>query len=350
MLIWNDDLETALAHADGLLAACRPQGWATAVANCQWIRAMAAVRAGRVAEAADDARPAYDFILRDVASAFDGLGGPAAGRRADRGVPSLDAAEAVFARVDPDTLEPGLLVRPTLFESRSRLRLAQQRPREALADARAAAADWAELQCDGAGIALWRVCAVEALMALDERDEARALAAEQLALAERHGALTSLAAALRAVAHAAAPGDAIAALERAAALFAAPAASNGAAAGLGRLEHLRALVDLGAALRRRGRLRRRSGAAARGAPSRRSATVPCGWPSGRGRSFSRRVRGRERALAGRDALTPAERRIARLAAGGRTNRQIAQELLVTQRTVETHLTHTFAKLDIGVAG
>ena len=56
MLIWNDDLEAAIAHADALLAACRPLGWASAVANCQWVRAMAALRAGRVAEAADDAR------------------------------------------------------------------------------------------------------------------------------------------------------------------------------------------------------------------------------------------------------------------------------------------------------
>ena len=55
---------------------------------------------------------------------------------------------------------------------------------------------------------------------------------------------------------------------------------------------------------------------------------------------------RRAALSGREALTPAERRVAQLAAEGRTNRQIAQELFVTQRTVETHLTHTFAKLDI----
>ena len=58
------------------------------------------------------------------------------------------------------------------------------------------------------------------------------------------------------------------------------------------------------------------------------------------------ARPRRPALAGRDALTAAERRVATLAAEGRTNRQIAQELFVTQRTVETHLTHTFAKLDI----
>ncbi len=355
MLVWNDDVESTLAHTEGLLAACRPLGWASAVANCQWVRAMAALRTGRVAEAADDARAAYEFKLRvsppySLAWAVT----PLAEALIERD--ELDEAEAVLARLDLEALEPALLVRPTLFEARSRLRLAQQRPREALADARTAATGWVELECDGAGIALWRTCAVEALIALGERDEARALAATQLALAEHHGAATSLAAALRAVAHTAPPAEAIAALERAVALFAGngvgeaavAAASNGTAApGLGRLEHVRVLVDLGAALRRRGRteaarepLREALHLADQGGAVRLAERA-------RAELRAAGARPRRAALAGRGALTPAERRVAMLAAEGRTNRQIAQELFVTQRTVETHLTHTFAKLDIG---
>ncbi|MFN0280589.1 MAG: helix-turn-helix transcriptional regulator, partial [Kineosporiaceae bacterium] len=41
-----------------------------------------------------------------------------------------------------------------------------------------------------------------------------------------------------------------------------------------------------------------------------------------------------------------EHRVATLAASGRSNPEIAQELFVTRRTVETHLTHVFCKLDI----
>jgi DNA-binding CsgD family transcriptional regulator len=49
---------------------------------------------------------------------------------------------------------------------------------------------------------------------------------------------------------------------------------------------------------------------------------------------------------GRDSLTPSERRIAVLAAEGRSNREIAQALFVTSKTVETHLRHAYKKLDI----
>ena len=51
-------------------------------------------------------------------------------------------------------------------------------------------------------------------------------------------------------------------------------------------------------------------------------------------------------LTGLEALTASERRIAELAAEGLTNREIAQTLFVTPRTVEGHLTNVFNKLDV----
>ena len=58
------------------------------------------------------------------------------------------------------------------------------------------------------------------------------------------------------------------------------------------------------------------------------------------------ARPRRDMLTGPEALTPAEHRIAALAAAGHTNREIAEQLYITLRTVETHLTHTFQKLQI----
>jgi DNA-binding CsgD family transcriptional regulator len=45
-------------------------------------------------------------------------------------------------------------------------------------------------------------------------------------------------------------------------------------------------------------------------------------------------------------LTPAERRVARLAAAGHSNKEIAQVLVVTVSTVEAHLSRSYAKLGV----
>jgi DNA-binding CsgD family transcriptional regulator len=52
------------------------------------------------------------------------------------------------------------------------------------------------------------------------------------------------------------------------------------------------------------------------------------------------------ALLGPGALTPRERQVARLAADGRTARQIGVELFIGERTVETHLGNAYAKLHV----
>ena len=59
------------------------------------------------------------------------------------------------------------------------------------------------------------------------------------------------------------------------------------------------------------------------------------------------ARPRRLSFTGVDALTASERRICVLAAKGLTNRDIAQELFVTPKTVENHLGRAYAKLGIG---
>jgi DNA-binding CsgD family transcriptional regulator len=114
------------------------------------------------------------------------------------------------------------------------------------------------------------------------------------------------------------------------------------------LERARSLADLGAALRRAGRR-----ADAREPLSEAlDLAARCG-----ARPLAARAREELRAAGARprrgwrrgvEALTPSELRIARLAAAGQTNREIAHELYVTLKTVEGHLAHAYGKL--GIAG
>ena len=52
------------------------------------------------------------------------------------------------------------------------------------------------------------------------------------------------------------------------------------------------------------------------------------------------------AVAAPAALTPSETRVARMAAEGMTNRDIAQALFVTPKTVEVHLSNAYRKLGV----
>jgi DNA-binding NarL/FixJ family response regulator len=57
-------------------------------------------------------------------------------------------------------------------------------------------------------------------------------------------------------------------------------------------------------------------------------------------------RPRRTVLTGLDSLTASERRIGELAGQGLSNREIAQTLFVTNRTVEGHLTNVYRKLRV----
>ena len=91
---------------------------------------------------------------------------------------------------------------------------------------------------------------------------------------------------------------------------------------------------------------------ARRSPAAADAAVACGAIATAERARRELValgaRPRRLRLRGVDALTPSEHRIAGLAAAGLSNRQIAQELFVSPKTVESHLGQVYGKL--GVSG
>jgi DNA-binding CsgD family transcriptional regulator len=64
-------------------------------------------------------------------------------------------------------------------------------------------------------------------------------------------------------------------------------------------------------------------------------------------AYARRARGeRKRPRHGWASLTPTEHQVAALVAEGMTNAQIAQQLLMGQATVKTHIDHIFTKLGV----
>jgi DNA-binding CsgD family transcriptional regulator len=77
------------------------------------------------------------------------------------------------------------------------------------------------------------------------------------------------------------------------------------------------------------------------------------WTEGAGLStaeaiaYAQRGRGeRKRPASGWASVTPSEHEVIRLVCEGLANKDIATRLFVSPRTVQAHLTHVYAKLDI----
>jgi DNA-binding CsgD family transcriptional regulator len=182
----------------------------------------------------------------------------------------------------------------------------------------------------------WRTLRALALDGLGRRDEALPLLDEELAGARRWGAPGALAGTLRVM-------GTMREEEGLDLLREAAGVSDGTPA---RLEHARALAALGSALRRgphpseaREPLRRAFEIAGRcGAQPLRELV--------RSELHAAGARPRRGSLTGRGSLTPSERRVAELAAAGHSNRDIAQALFVTPKTVEVHLTSVYRKLGV----
>jgi DNA-binding CsgD family transcriptional regulator len=183
----------------------------------------------------------------------------------------------------------------------------------------------------------WRSHAALALLRLERPEEAAPLAQEELELARVWGAPRALGAALRAAGLVEGGERGLALLQEAVELL-----SDSPA----KLEQAKARTELGAALRR---ANQRSRAREQLRRAVELATI-CGATPLAARAESELLatgaRPRRIALSGLESLTPSERRVAELAAQGPTNREIAQALFVTPKTVEVHLSSVYRKLGI----
>jgi DNA-binding CsgD family transcriptional regulator len=245
------------------------------------------------------------------------------------------AAAALRAHDAAGAEHPRVITASSLREARALVALAHDEPTAALREALLLGDELRAAALDTPTVA-WRVPAALAALALGQEEQARRHAADHVALAERAGTATDLGAALRLRAR-------VERDERLELLGAAIAVLEGSPA---RLELARALTDLGEALR----VERQRRAAH--APLERAAELAaaCHAPVLRRRALEGLAalgdQPRKLMFSGEESLTASERRVARLAVDGRSNRVIAQELFVTPKTVENHLGRVYAKLGI----
>jgi DNA-binding CsgD family transcriptional regulator len=249
----------------------------------------------------------------------------------------LEDAEALGAEMPPDDELSRLYSGLFAFNRRAELYMAQRRARDAVAelrrlDAVVRAFGW-ERFCQGYG----RQLLARALVFSGEREEGLALARSEVASADARAIPGARAQALISLGHA---------VDGAEALEAFTAAAEVAAAGASLWVRATAAFELGAALRRDGRRTdaRRLLTDARDLAQRTDSTLLVDAASAE--LLVAGGRPRRTRVSGVEALTASERRVAEHAAAGMSNREIAEALFVTRKTVELHLGNTFGKLGI----
>ena len=225
-----------------------------------------------------------------------------------------------------------------LLGVRGRLRLSQGRRQAGIRDLQEQEARLRAVGDVPANVlALHAKSLVPALVREGRLEQARQTAEEALGLARAFGRPRYIADSLQAHAFAYQDGPDVNELREAASIY----EQIGA-----RVDLARTLLEVGSALRRE-----RQPAAARD-PLRRAMDIArsCGARpvAERAEHELRAAGGRPRRdrVANRDVLTATERRVAQLASNGMTNRQIAENLFVTYKTVGSHLEHIFRKFDI----
>ncbi len=324
------------AILDRLVGAAREYGDRSAagvfLAERAWTRYRAGNAEGAEADASEALRIARDATRARGHAPIAAAVAVLAGMERER---PFEELEAIVSGLPPAG-DSDTVVQDDLALARAWLLLSQ-------GDARAAADLALELDrpdswgCSSPTLLPWRSVASVALAQLGEEERALDLAREELQLAEQLGTPRAVGIAQRAVALAGPPEDRQAGLEAAVATL-----ENGEA----RLELARVICELGAELRRLGErnaareLLRRAYALATECGAMRLAARARDELS---RSGARLIR---EPASGVEALTPSEIRVAELAAEGLTNREVAQALFVSEKTVETHLGRVYRKLGI----
>ena len=330
-----DRLDAAFRHCSEAMEAARKRGLVTQFCFASCSRSLVAFRRGSLADAVADAELCLGVIdSHRLEVARPHAVGFLAHALIERG--EVERARQLLESLAAPENGPASTMF-TLRGARSRMRQADGDHAGALDDLLALGALAEQLDVRNPAIAGWRSQAALALLGLGRSDEARRYAADGLALARQWGAPRTLGRSLVVAGLAESGEDGLAFLREAVAVLEPSEA---------RLELARALVELGAALRRANQRSESREPLRRGLEL---ATVCGAVPLAElaeTELLATGARPRRIALSGVESLTPSERRVAQMAAEGSTNRRIAQDLFVTTKTVEVHLSSVYRKLDI----
>ncbi len=337
-LLAADALDVAERGLDRALADARDRASIPAVAYLTSRRGWVSMRRGAVAQAEADGRTAVELLTTHGIP----LGLPSALGLVVQALVECGDPESADAELRRANLGEDVPPSPTsnfFFEARSLLRRAQGRAREGLDDLYEFGRRDELWGVANPLASRWRSHAALVHLALGEVEEARALAAEDLERARRWGSARGIGMALRA--GALVEGAPVDRLREAVDVLAGSPAW---------LEHARALVDLGAAMRRDNRRAEARGALEEGLDMAERCGAAALAEVARTELLAAGGRSGDPYGEGVAQLTVSERRVAELAAEGRSNPEIAQALFVTRKTIETHLGHVYRKLDIAGRG
>jgi DNA-binding CsgD family transcriptional regulator len=333
VLTMAEDFEFAGQAFEVMVAGARALGSAPLEAITVGLRSGLEFRRGMIGDAAADARTAIEIArAHDFLPAVPLMIWWVVQALTERG--ELDAAERELELSGITTDVPDQLSWTSVLYCRSQLKFARGRTEGALEDLREIARRETRSETS---FFPWESDLAVVLASLGESEEASGLAERGLLSARRWGAAGRIGHARRALGLTVGGGAGLEHLREAVGLLETSPA---------RLEYMYALVDLGAALRRAGRR-----ADAR-EPLREA--LELARPRG-ALAIARRAHEELEAtgeklrpllVAGVESLTPSERRTAGLAAEGLTNREIAQTLFLSVKTVESHLRGAYRKLDI----
>jgi len=247
----------------------------------------------------------------------------------------LDDAAAALGRIAPPLASHTVVVAAYLM-ARGQLRMAQGRGQEALRDFLACGE-----RCERLGILDglygWRSEAAITHAMLGHAAEGQRLAQKAVEVARGFGRPRGLGVALRAAGLAEGGERGLDLLDEAVAVLERSEAP---------VELARTLTDHGAALRRAGQRMRARAQLERGLDLAHHLGARRIAHQARSELIAAGAKPRRDAITGRDALTASELRVARLAAAGKTNREIAQMLFITTKTASAHLSRVYRKLDV----